>query len=489
MLLPLLATLPQTAPPAPPLLREFRAAWVATVDNIDWPSRRDLGVPQQRRELTRILDHAKYLNLNALIFQIRPHGDALYPSTLEPWSEYLTNRQGVPPSPSWDPLGFLVREGHRRGLEIHCWINPYRARHPKMKGPNHATHIASRRPDLVRTYGQYQWMDPGEPEVQAQTLAVVKDVLKRYDLDGVHIDDYFYPYKEQGADGKLLDFPDDASYAKYRSSGGKLARDDWRRQNVNNFVKRLYDTIKKEKAHVKFGISPFGIYRPGMPEGIRAGVDQYADLYADARLWLREGWCDYYTPQLYWPIRQEAQAYGRLLDYWVGENRKDRHLWPGNYTSRTLPGNNAWTTQEVIDQIALTRARKVAGGNVHFSFKALQSAESGMGRDLRSGPYSVPAFVPATPWLGRAKPKAPRLSGSLDAAGNWRVRVQVDEPFFAFAWVYPASSGPNYAQWDTSGATELAVPVDSAPIGLAVRSLSRTGVESDAVLVWKNAKN
>ncbi|HEU0052128.1 MAG TPA: family 10 glycosylhydrolase, partial [Longimicrobium sp.] len=251
------APAPEDAPPA--VRREFRAVWVATVANIDWPSRPGLPADSARRELDAILDRSAELRLNAIVFQVRPAADALYPSTLEPWSEYLTGAQGTPPDQAWDPLAYAVEGAHRRGMELHAWFNPYRARHPSAKSPNSATHISRANPELVKRYGQYLWMDPGEPAVQQRSIDVMMDVVRRYDVDGVHIDDYFYPYPERDSAGANIDFPDSASWARYVAGGGRLSRDDWRRHNVDVFIQRLYREIKNEKPWVKFGISPFGI--------------------------------------------------------------------------------------------------------------------------------------------------------------------------------------------------------------------------------------
>jgi len=390
----------------PPVRREFRAAWVATVDNIDWPSARGVSPAQQRAELIGIFERARELKFNVVILQVRPSADALYPSSIEPWSEYLTGRQGTPPSPAYDPLAFAVEEAHKRGLLLHCWLNPYRANHPSQKGPLAANHLGVTRPELVKKYGKFLWMDPGEPDVQARTLAVTRDIIRRYDIDGIHIDDYFYPYKEAN-----LDFPDGPSFAKYQAQGGTLARADWRRKNVDDFVLRLYRLIKAERNTVQFGISPFGIYRPGVPAGIRAGVDQYADLYADAKKWLNEGWCDYFAPQLYWPIAQKPQSYPVLLKYWLDENRRNRHLIPGNFTSRTNPAEGNWRASEVVNQIKLTR-QAGADGNIHFSMKSLMRNFNGITDALRGGVYSEPVLLPSSPWLDRTAPGKPRLAKS-----------------------------------------------------------------------------
>jgi len=408
--------------PLPPLDREFRAVWIATVDNIDWPSKPGLPMAQQKQEMLKILDVCVANRLNAVIFQARPSADALYRSKFEPWSWFLSGEQGKAPDGDWDPLEFVVDEGHRRGLEVHVWCNPYRAVHPAQKGGLHESHLSRTDPAIVKTYGTYQWMDPGEPKVQQRSFDVFMDLVERYDIDGLHIDDYFYPYRVKDAAGNFVDFPDQPSYDRYRQAGGKLVRDDWRRKNVDDFIDRVYRGIKERKRWVKFGISPFGIYRPGVPEGIQAGVDQYAHLYADALKWYRLGWCDYFTPQLYWPIKQTPQSYPVLLNWWVEQNAAKRHLWPGNYTSRLNPKDGNWAPTELVDQIKLTRESGSAPGNVHFSMKAFVNDWNGINNALRSGVYRDPALIPASPWLGDGVPKAPRVK--VEAVGDgWKVSV------------------------------------------------------------------
>ena len=401
----------QGVEPPPPIAREFRGVWVASVSNIDWPSKKGLSTKQQQTELIAILDKAAELKLNAVILQIRPMCDALYPSELEPWSEFLSGKLGQAPAPYYDPLDFAIREAHARGIELHAWFNPYRARHPSSTSAAPEDHLIKRRPDLAKAYGKHYWLNPTHVDVQKHSLAVILDVVRRYDLDGIHYDDYFYPYKEKDDAGKIIPFPDDDTWDAYVKSGGKLARDDWRRDAVNRFVRDLYRDVKALKPWVKVGISPFGIWRPGHPPGI-AGLDQYADLYADAKLWLNEGWCDYFTPQLYWPIAQEKQSYPKLLSWWAGENKKERQLWIGNYTSRVIPppkgdDKKAWPASEVIEQIKLTR-KLGATGNVHFSMKALQKDSGGIAAALKTV-YAEPALVPAIPWGNSPAPAAPRV--------------------------------------------------------------------------------
>jgi uncharacterized lipoprotein YddW (UPF0748 family) len=440
---PAYAVVPPDELPAVP--REFRGVWVASVANIDWPSKPGLTSEQQQYELLAILDRAVALRLNAVIFQVRPAADALYPSPYEPWSEFLTGTMGKAPEPYYDPLAFAIREAHRRGLELHAWFNPFRARYSGAKTPAAAQHVSRAKPQLVKKYGGFLWMDPGEPAVQEQTLKVMLDVVRRYDVDGIHIDDYFYPYREPGPRGGYLPFPDDASWQRYRNAGGKLARDDWRRSNVDRFVEKLYTEVKREKPAVKVGISPFGIWRPGYPSAVR-GLDAYQELFADARKWVREGWLDYVAPQLYWPTSAEQQSYAQLLQWWVQQNEHDRHVWPGNFTSRVGERNQPrWTPTELLRQVRATRAQEGAGGNIHFSMKALLEDFGGIVNPLRESAYTEPALVPASPWL--AKEPTPRATPTLvSARAPGGVLLQLASPDRARVrtWVVRAQFGTRW---------------------------------------------
>ena len=420
--------------PPPPEPREFRAAWVATVANIDWPSRPGLAPDAQRAEALALLDRAAAIGLNALILQVRPAGDAFYASALEPWSEYLTGAQGRAPVPAWDPLAWWVGQAQARGLELHVWFNPFRARHSAAKSPLAAPHLGVRQPSAVRRYGEQLWMDPGEPAAAAHTLAVVADVVRRYDIDGVHIDDYFYPYPVKAGEADLP-FPDDAAYARHRQGGGTLSRDDWRRANVDAMVQELHATVRRLKPWVRFGISPFGLGRPDRRPPGMTGFSQYDKLHADVERWLENGWLDYLAPQLYWPIDREGQAFPVLLDYWLAQNRAGRHVWPGLFTSQITRGEplgpRSWPAQEILDQIALQRARPGAGGHIHFSMAALLQDRDGIATKLQQGAYATPALVPATPWLDDQPPPAallrlagPRVEiqpGAGEAAARWAV--------------------------------------------------------------------
>lgn len=394
--------------PAPPALRrEMRGVWIATVDNIDWPSKPGLPVVRQKAELLDLLDRAKSLNLNAVFLQIRPAADAFYDSKIEPWSEFLSGEMGRAPAPFYDPLAFAIEAAHARGLELHAWFNPYRARFAGAKTPLSPDHIGRTRPDLVKSYGKLLWLDPGEAEVQELTTRVVLDVVRRYDIDGVHFDDYFYPYQELDAQNQLIPFPDEASFARYRNGGGLLNRDDWRRENVNSLVEKLNREIHQIKPYLRFGISPFGIWRPGFPAQIE-GYDAYAKLYADARKWLQLGWVDYMVPQLYWKIEQTPQSFPVLLDWWTNQNPQNRHIWAGQFTQRAQSGEtNRWPDAEIEYQIRITRGIAGASGNVHFSAKSLLRADSQtLPQLLAQGVYREAALVPASPWLSPPDAKA-----------------------------------------------------------------------------------
>jgi uncharacterized lipoprotein YddW (UPF0748 family) len=462
---------------APDVPREFRGVWVATVGNLDWPSRPGLPTDSAQAELLAILDRAAASGLNAVIFQVRPSGDALYASPLEPWSEYLTGRQGTAPAPRWDPLAFAVEEAHRRGLELHAWFNPYRAKHPSAKGPLASSHLARRRPSLVRTYGKHLWMDPGEPAVLAHTLRVILDVVNRYDIDAVHLDDYFYPYEERTRRGRPIAFPDADTYRRYRAGGGALDRDDWRRSNVDALVRALHEGIHRVKPWVKFGVSPFGIWRPGHPEAIR-GFDAYAELYADARTWVREGWLDYVSPQLYWPLGKPEQSYPALLRWWGEQNVFGRHLWPGNFTSKVADGSRTpWTATEIMAQIAVTRADSLASGNIHFSAQAFLRDRDLIATRLAEEAYRAPALVPASPWLALPPLGPVEVSVATTAEGAPYARLEVPSGERPRWWVVQEHAASGAWRTRVLPGSLREIPLSAPSDHVAVRAIDRAGNE------------
>ena len=453
--------------------REFRAAWVATVDNIDFPTRKALTVEQQKAELIRILELATSLRLNAVIFQVRPQCDALYRSEIEPWSEFLTGEMGK--AQSFDPLGFLVTEAHRRGILVHAWFNPYRALHPAGKTVSDA-HISKRRPDLVRQYGKYLWLDPSDPEVQRYSLSVIRDVVRRYDVDGVHFDDYFYPYPEKDAAGARIEFPDDGNWQKFKNGGGKLSRDDWRRKNVDDFIKSVGREVKRIKPRVLYGVSPFGIWQP-VPEKEITGLNAYAELYADARKWLRDGTVDYLAPQLYWETARKGQSFPVLLDWWKSQNIKARHLWVGVAPYR-IGSNENFTAGEIANQLRLTRGSPLTRGTIHFSLKSLRNDLGGIQKVLSDEVYARGALVPKSPWVKAARLLSPR------------VKVSRGEDFVRAAW---SERGAGKAFWfvvyveDESGWNYSVLPAAEKSISLSadrkvkrvvVTAVDRLGNES-----------
>ncbi len=393
-------TAEKISPPPPP--REFRAAWLATVANIDWPSKPGLPVASQKAELISLLDRAAQLHFNAIFFQVRSVSDAMYASPIEPWSEYLTGRQGQTPSPFYDPLALAISEAHKRGLELHAWFNPFRAGHPDSKSPAAPNHITRTHPEIVWHYGDETWLDPGDPTSQARALAVVLDVVKRYDVDGVVLDDYFYPYPEKNSAKQDIDFSDYSSWKKFGAGSG-LNRDDWRRDNVNRFVQKLSQLIKTVKPQVQFGVSPFGIWRPGNPPSVK-GFDAYQKIDADSRLWLARGWVDYFSPQLYWPIAAPQQSFSALFDWWRSQNPLGRHVWPSlaDYSS----GKKFFVT-EIPHQIQVTR-QKPDPGEVHFSLRSV--LDNPVLSGLVRAEYATPALVPTSPWIDSAVPPKPKLT-------------------------------------------------------------------------------
>ncbi|KAI8517405.1 hypothetical protein Bbelb_059860 [Branchiostoma belcheri] len=441
-----------------PRSREFRGVWAATVENIDWPSDMSLTTQQQKDELIAILDRMVEVNLNALVFQIRPTGDAFYDSQLEPWSYYLTGRQGAAPSPYYDPLQFATTECHKRGIQIHAWLNPYRARHKSANYTLAVTNMARRFPQYACVYDGYIWMDPAQ--------------RPRYDVDGIHFDDYFYPYPAGG-----VDFPDNATFQDYQSTGGTMSKPDWRRDNVNKLVKRLYEGIHAEKPYVTFGIAPFGIWKPGNPEGIQ-GFSQYDSLYADPKLWLEQGWVDYLAPQLYWMIDPPQQSYPALLDWWLDQNPLQRHVYTGNYLSRIF--TSSWPVSELVNQVKISRDRadRLSLGNIMFSMKPFRDNISGVVDIFKSDVYSRPAIPPVMTWLDTHSPDPPTgvKAGVGEITWNWDVSGAVR------AWaLYRKDQENTWGLVHVLGYNTTSVSVEAGRYLL--RAVDRLGNESTDVIV------
>jgi len=459
---PASASSPAPPPSSAPTLvdvshvRELRAGWIATVDNINWPSEPGLSAEEQQQELVALFDASAEAGLNAIIFQIRPEGDALYASELEPWSRYLTGTQGR--DPGYDPLQLAIELAHERGMELHGWFNPYRA------GLDHrdavvAPHVAVTMADHVHRYGTHRWMDPGAPAIQAHTPAVVRDVVRRYDIDGVHFDDYFYPYP------KRVRFPDRATYDAHHA-GRPLP--DWRRANVDGMVARVSEAVRTEKPWVRFGISPFGIYRPGQPEGIQ-GFDQYAELYADPPRWKAEGWVDYLAPQLYWPTPKTAQSYEALLGWWSALPG-DAWTFPGNFLAK-LGSDETWSVDEFRRQVALGRAK--GHGAIWFHVGPLLDNTDGIRDVFRDELYATPALPPPVRAMADVPVDPPVVASR-------RGRIELTHPDARW-WVLYTPAGEGWSVERIRPATQSTLPLD--PGRYVVAAAGRHGVESLGVLV------
>jgi uncharacterized lipoprotein YddW (UPF0748 family) len=465
----------------PPVDREFRGAWVATVGNIDWPSKPGLPPEQQKAELAKIFDTAASLKLNAIIFQIRTSCDAVYESKIEPWSEYLTGQMGK--SPGYDPLALAVELAHARGIELHAWFNPYRARYHSAISPVSANHVSKSRPELVRNYGKHLWLDPADKHVREYTTSVVLDVLRRYDVDGIHMDDYFYPYPESNNAGRI-DFPDDQTWAAAQKAGVKMSRSDWRRNNVNTLIQELYAKIKAEKKWVKFGLSPFGIWQPGHPPQIK-GFNQHEELYADAKLWINKGWVDYFAPQLYWAIDPPQQSYPALLKWWDAENTMKRHVWAGSNSARVGSPTNPpktplpWPAEEIAKQIEISRQYENPG-HIHWNMSSLVKNSGGLADLLRKRSYSSAALVPASPWLDKTPPAQPKIV-QLKSSAGFMVRWEIKGEPIRFHVLQTRRGN----QWSTEilPAKTQERRFEARPDVVAVSALDRAGNLSPAAIL------
>jgi uncharacterized lipoprotein YddW (UPF0748 family) len=458
--------------------REFRAVWIATVDNIDFPTKNGLSIAEQKAELIYDLDLTKSLRLNAVIFQVRPMCDALYSSNMEPWSEFLTGEMGKPQD--FDPLEFVIAEAHKRGILVHAWFNPYRAYHPAAKTIS-ASHISKTQPELVRQYGKYMWLDPTDDAVKRYSTEVVLDVVRRYDIDGVHFDDYFYPYAEKDAAGNKIEFPDDKNWELYlRSFEGKtekpLNRADWRRSHVDSFIQMVSRGIKRVKPQALFGISPFGIWKPDPAIGI-TGFNAYDELYADSRRWLQEGWVDYLTPQLYWETARKGQSFPVLLEWWRDQNKLKYYVWPGIAVYR-IGSTQTFTTGEIGDQITQTRKSELSRGAVFFSFKSLKNDMGGIQKTLRESVYKRDAIIPTFPWIPVERPVAPKVSIKRD--GKYVRAVWTDPPSSSAFWFVVYAKDKDGWSYSVLPASERSITLsaDRKIDKILVSSVDRLGNQS-----------
>lgn len=445
--------------PAP--RQEFRAVWIASVHNIDWPSKAGQSASAQQSQLISILNTCAKLKMNAIFLQVRPNSDALYRSSHEPWSQWLS---GAGVNPGYDPLAFAVSQAHLRGIEVHAWINPFRAK----ANVSHAVgrgHISLTNPELMKKAGSTLIADPGLAGSRKQVLKVVRDIVSRYDIDGIHLDDYFYPYPPATLrDGK--------SPAQ-------------RRAYIDNFVEELYDNVKSQKKWVRVGISPFGIWRPGVPAGTEAGVDAYNHLGCDARKWLAKGWVDYLAPQLYWRCSPQKQSFPALMQWWAAQNPQ-RPVWPGIATARILssddPGRPA---SEIGRQIQYSRSlARSAPGQCFWSVKSIMQNKGGIQSHLQQL-YPDMAVPPAMPWLNSSAPGTPSLSASNARQGVVLQWNPADKT--ARKWAIQGRYGSTWRTLCLVPGFQTKVTLPSSYVGnvqaIAVRGISAFGTPGQAAAV------
>ncbi len=398
-----------------PPKREFRAVWIATVDNIDWPSSKNLLPEEQQEEFSELLDFHKRVGMNAVFVQVRAAGDAFYAKSPEPWSEWLTGVQGRKPNPMWDPLDFMIAEAHKRGLEFHAWLNLNRLVHKSSKSVS-AENISRLHPEWILSYDGYKLFDFGIPEVRKFITDMTVNVARNYDVDGIHFDDYFYPY---AAPGQVIQ--DDATFRKY--SDGYTNKADWRRHNVDLLVKQIHEALEALNPKLKFGISPFGVWRnkDRDAEGSKTfgALASYDDLFADSRRWVKEGWIDYIAPQVYFSSGFNRVPYKNLVDWW-NENRFDRHLYigMGAYRVGYKDRDTHWSNPaEIPNQVRYFREAE-ADGSIFFSSRSLRANSLGFVDSLRRDLFKYPALIPTMPWKDRVPPLSPKsLKATLLSRG------------------------------------------------------------------------
>lgn len=413
--------------------REFRAAWVATVDNIDWPSKKNLSTATQQQEFIRILDKHQQLGLNAAMVQVRAAADAFYARSTEPWSEWLSGTQGKSPDPYYDPLEFMIQESHKRNIEFHAWLNLSRGTHKVSKSlaENHITKV---HPEWFFKYDNHLLFNLGLPEVREYIIDIVRNIVRFYDVDGIHFDDYFYPYTVVGQQ-----INDGLSFQKY--GGDFTSIEDWRRYNVDQTIKGIGDAIKAEKPRVKFGVSPFSVWRNASADVLgsptQGGQTSYDNLYADTRKWFREGWIDYIAPQVYFTFEFDKVPYKVMTDWWA-EQPSNRHIYMGHGTYRV--GNQdrdaAWNMPNQIPrQVRYNRVKRAVQGSIFYNTSSLFKNNLGVADSLQQL-FKMPALTPVMPWKDNVPPNAPqnvmvkRVRG-IGAVVTWeepRVASRDNEP-------------------------------------------------------------
>jgi len=448
--------------------RELRGIWVATVVNLDVPQglSPDAGVAA----MNALVERTRDAGLNAIFFQVRPESDAWYQSTLEPWSRYLTGTQGR--DPLWDPLDALLTAAHARGVEVHAWMNPYRGlvTAGNATAMNHVTRTLSAH---AITYDNKVTMNPGAPAVRAHVVNVVRDLLGHYDVDGLHFDDYFYPYP----DAASSPFPDDATFQAYRADGGTMTKSDWRRDNVNALVREVMNEVTVSHPTVRFGVSPFGIWKPNNPPGV-VGLNAYETISCDAVAWMNNGWVDYVAPQLYWPTTSPGQPFVPLATWWADGTMGGRHVFPGHGLYRL--GTAGWNADEIRAQVNATRSLRSRGmmGGIHFREANLRANLSGVFDLFHDELYATPALPPPIPRQGSSMTPLPPVVTKQGAS----LTVSHPLPLTARFYALYRFDSTGWTLVDVAGGVQARFGPLS-PGTWAVSAINRGGAESQGVVV------
>lgn len=403
--------------------RELRGVWVATVANIDWPSKAGLSTKEQQDEMIRIFNNHEKIGINAVFFQIRAASDAFYGLSLEPWSEWLTGKQGKSPDPYYDPLQFAIEHAHQRNMEFHAWFNLNRGTHPAGKSiaPDHITRT---QPQWFFNYNGTQFYNLGIPEVRNYIVHLVMNIVRNYDVDGIHFDDYFYPYPVAG---KKIN--DEDTFKKYGSAFKNIA--DWRRDNINQLIKSLSEAINRENPYIKFGISPFGVWRNAGQDAegsnTARALSSYDDLYADSRYWIQKGWIDYIAPQIYWSFEAKNTPYQHLVDWW-SKNKANRHLYIGVASYRIGENSKEWSSnRQIISQLSYNRKNENVSGSILFSSKTLMPNNYKLSDSLSSF-YRYPALPPVMQWKIADHLPIPKITEIIRNRDQKRARIQWEIP-------------------------------------------------------------
>ncbi len=415
--------------------RELRGVWIATVHNIDWPSKGNTDAAAQQKELLDIFDNHQKTGINSIYLQVRPSADAFYGKGRELWSRFLTGKQGLVPVPYWDPLDFAITEAHKRGMELHAWLNPYRATNDLIDTNTSVNHIKRKHPGWFFDYGKQSYFNPGLPEVRDYITQVIMDVVRNYDVDGIHFDDYFYPYPEKKS------LPDSLTFAQYGHGFSSIY--DWRRNNVDILIKSLSDSIHSTKKFLKFGVSPYGIWRnrADVPEGSETSgnITLYHSLYADARKWTKEGWLDYINPQIYFPFYYKVAPFEKMMDWWA-DNGFGRHVYIGEAPFLAERKTEGWKDKSQLpNQVRYQRKNPRVQGSIYFSSRSVTDNLGGFRDSLRKDFYVNPALVPSMNWLDSVPPNPPSDLRSVREHGrnvlNWNAPAIAADGDTAYGYI------------------------------------------------------